>query len=166
MKNITKLLLLGGVIVFATFSCEKEETPKLSDFMEGYITGSFICDETGGKEGQATGKKTERAYCILLDSSENTDSHWPMDFYTFNLPSDFFDYPTEILSNTHDGSNCGPVFFPDSMKNEYKISFKYKKPEKSERIYFACGFCSMMALTFPWKDYDQVTLINITKMDQ
>jgi len=165
MKTITKIIFLCGIFVLSDFGCEKEDIPELSDFVEGYIVGSFKCDEADSEEGQATGSKTQRGYCILLEGSENTDSHWPMDFYTFNLPSDLFNFPNEILSILHDGSNCGPVFFPDSLKNKYKISFKYREPKESERIFFACGLCTMMDLTFRWIDYNQVTLKDITKIN-
>ena len=165
MKTITNILLLCGIIILMAFSCEKEDIPELSDFVEGYIVGTFICDEDKSENGQGTGSKTDRGYCILLEGSKNTDYHWPMDFYTFNLQSEIFDFPTEILSVLFDGSNCGPVFFPDSLRNEYKISFKYREPKESERIFFACGGCTMMHLTFSWIDYNQLILKDITKIN-
>ena len=164
MKTIIKILFLCGIIALMAFSCEKEDIPEWSGFVEGYIVGTFICDEDDSENGQGT-SKTDRGYCILLEGSENTDSHWPIDFYTFNIPSDIFDFPSEILSVPVDGSNCGPVFFPDSLRNQYKISFKYREPKDSERIFFTCGGCTMMDLTFPWRDYNQVILKDITKIN-
>ena len=166
MKTIKKILSLCGIIILTAFSCEKEEIPEWSDFVEGYIVASFKCDEVDSEEGQATGSKTPRGYCILFEGSENTDSQcWPMDFYTFNLPSDLFDFPAEILSVPVDGSNCGPVFFPDSLRYQFKISFKYREPKDSERIFFACGGCTMMDPTFRWIDYNQLILKDITKIN-
>jgi len=165
MKTITNILFLCGIIILTAFSCEKEDIPELSDFVEGYIVGTFICDEDVSENGQGTGSKTDRGYCILLEGSENTDSHWPMDFYTFNLQSEIFDFPTEILPVLFDGSNCGPVFSPDSLRNEYKISFKYREPKESERIFFTCGPCTMRDITFRWKDYNQVIIEDITKIN-
>ncbi len=165
MKNILKLLLLSGVIVFATFSCEKEEAPKLSDFTEGYITGSFICDKMDS-EGQSIGKKTERAYCILLDSSKNTDPLRRMNFYTLNLPSDIFEFPPTIISVLYNGGNCGPAFFPDSIRTKYKIKFQYRILNNDEKEQFSCGACTADRPSFLWENYNQATLKNITKIDQ
>ena len=165
MKIVPKILFLCGIIVLMAFSCEKENKPKLSDFVEGYIVGTFKCDEDDRENGQGTGSKTDRGYCILLEGSENMDSHWPINFYTFNIPSDLFDFPAEILSVPLDGSNCGPVFFPDSLRNQYKISFKYREAKESERIFFTCGGCTMMNPTFPWRDFNQVILKDITKIN-
>lgn len=159
-----KILFLCGIIVLTVYSCEKEDIPELSDFVEGYIVGTFICDEDKSENGQGTGSKTDRGYCILLEGSKNTDYHWPMDFYTFNIPSDLFYFLSEIFSVPVDGSNCGPVFFPDSLRNQYKMSFKYMEPKESERIFFTCGPCTMMDLTFSWIDYNQLILKDITKI--
>jgi len=161
-----RILFLCGIIVFAAFSCNKENTPEWFDFVEGNIVGTFICDEDVSENGQGTGSKTDRGYCILLDGSENTDSYWPMDFYTFDQLSEFFDFPFEILSVPFDGSNCGPVFSPDSLRNKYKISFKYREPKESERVFFTCGGCIMMDPTFRWMDYNQIILKDITKIIQ
>ena len=165
MKTIVKTLFLCGVIVLMAFSCEKEDIPDWSGLIEGYIVGTFICDEDDSENGQGTGSKTDRGYCILLEGSEYMYSRWPIDFYTFNIPSDLFDFPSEILSVPVDGSNCGPVFFPDSLRNHYKISFKYRDPKDSERIFFACGLCTMMDLTFRWINYNQLILKDITKIN-
>ncbi len=162
MKALIKILFICGIIVLMAFSCEKEDTPELSDFVEGYIVGTFKCSETDSENGQATGSETDRGYCILLEGSENTNS-WPLDFYTFHIPSDLFDFPAEILSVLCDWDNCGPVFFPDSLRNEYKLSFKYRNPKESERIYFICGPCGAAGLPFPWQDYNQVILENFSK---
>lgn len=164
MKTIKRILLLCGIIALTAFSCEKEDIPELSDFVEGYIVGAFICDEVASENGQATGSKTDRGYCISLEGGENTD-YLSMQYYTFNLLSEYFDFPTEILSIPVDGSNCGPVFFPDSLRNKYKLSFKYREAKESERIYFTCGPCTMMEPAFPWQDYNQVILKDITQIN-
>jgi hypothetical protein len=166
MKTILKILFLCGIIVLTACSCEKEDIPEWSDFVEGYIVGTFKCDETDGEVGQATGSKTDMGYCILLEGSENMDSPWPIDIYTLNLPSELYDFPPEIHSVLWDHSNCGPVLFPDSLKNEYKLGFKYRNPKESERIFFSCGPCTAMGIPFPWKDYNQVILKNISKINQ
>lgn len=166
MKSSIRILFLCGIILLTAFSCDKEDIPEFTDFVEGYIVGTFKCYETDGEEGQATGSKTNMGYCILLEGSENMDSHWPIDIYTFNLPSKLFDFPDEIYTKFYDNSNCGPVFFPESLKNEYKLGFKYRDPKESERIFFVCGPCTMSDLLFPWKDYNQVILKDITKINQ
>ncbi len=166
MKASIRILFLCGIIVFTVFSCKKENTPEWSDFVEGYIVGTFKCDETGSEEGQATGSITDMGYCILLEGSENMDSSWPIDIYTFNLPSGLFNFPDEIYTVLWDHSNCGPVFSPDSLKNEYKLGFRYRNPKESERIFFSCGPCTMNDLPFPWKDINQVILKDISKINQ
>ncbi len=83
IHKISSALLLLALIITG---CEKENEPKVTRPVVGYIVGSFICDESDPETGQATGNRTERGYCILLEGSENKDSHWPMDFYTFDLP--------------------------------------------------------------------------------
>lgn len=166
MEAIIRILFLYGIILFTAYGCEKEDIPELSEFVEGYIVGTFKCSETDGEVGQATGSNTDMGYCILLEGSENMDSDWPMDIYTFNLPSELFDFLPEIHTILWDHSNCGPVFFPDSLKNEYKLGFKYRNPKESERIFFACGPCTMNDLPFPWKDYNQVILKDISKINQ
>ena len=165
MKTILKILFLCGIIVLTAFSCEKEDIPEWSDLVEGYIVGAFKCDEDDSENGQGTGSKTDMGYCILLEGSEYMYSRWPINFYTFNIPSDLFDFPAKIFSVPVDGSNCGPVFFPDSLRNQYKISFKHREPKDSERIFFTCGGCTMMDPTFPWRDYNQVILKDITKIN-
>ncbi len=165
MKAILKILFLCGIIVLTAFSCEKEDIPELTDFVEGYIVGTFKCDETESETGPTT-RITNYGYCILIDGSQNTSSHWPMDFYTFNLPDNLFDFPNKNMTIIYDGSNCGPMFFPDSLKSEYKIKFRYRDPKKPERIFFFCGACTAMDLEFPWRNYSQVTLDNITKINQ
>ena len=166
MEAIIRILFLYGIILFTAYGCEKEDIPELSEFVEGYIVGTFKCSETDGEVGQATGSNTDMGYCILLEGSENMDSDWPMDIYTFNLPSELFDFLPEIHRILCDHSNCVPVFFPVSLKNEYKLCFKYRNPKESERIFFACGPCTMNDLPFPWKDYNQVILKDISKINQ
>jgi hypothetical protein len=157
-----KAKILRLVVITLLFSlmgagCEKED--EYSPLVEGYIVGSFICYEIGS-DGQATGNQTERGYCILLESDENTDSHWPMDFYTFDLPPGLFDFPEDIY-NSSDG---GPVFFPENIRNKFKIKFEYRKIGESERVNFSCGSYAM-SIPFPWENYDQVSLKNVSKIN-
>ena len=126
----------------------------------GYIVGSFICDEEDGETGKVTGMRTDRAYCILLEDSGNANSEYPMDFYTFDLPDNQYAFPDELLSPNYDGSNCGPHFFPDSLKYVYKISFKF---QKNDSVQFVCGPCTAMELSFPWQDFDQILVRNVSK---
>ncbi len=164
----TTILKISVIFLFLSLmgaGCEKEED-EYSGLVEGYIVGSFICYEVGS-DGQATGNYTGRGYCILLEGSKNTDSHWPMDFYTFDLPPGLFEFPEEILSSPVDynGNNCGPSFFPDNLQTKFKISFKYRDVKKAEEIKFSCGPCTFMELTFSWRGYNQVILKNLSKIN-
>jgi hypothetical protein len=141
--------------------CEKKDD-EYSNLVEGYIVGTFICDQIDAKSGAATGDKTQRGYCISLKSSENKTSSYPMDFYTFDLSRELFDFPNEILLSNFDGGNCGPNFFPENFRNVYKIKFKYQILNEDYKSDFVCGPCAAMEAGFPWKDYKQVKLRDIT----
>lgn len=142
--------------------CVKDENTKNSDYVNGYIIGSFVCDEFDRVTGEATGNKTPRGYCILLEGSANASSHWPMDYYTFNLPAELFNFPEEIIHEL-DGYTCGPYFFPDSYRNKYKIRFKYRLLNEEEKVKFACGGCLTLGLWFPWNNYQEAFLDNVKK---
>lgn len=137
-------------------SIEKKQESLFSGFVEGYITGSFRCNET--RNGQATGNLTERGFMIILE--DNTDS-----LYTFTLPPNLIDFPAEILTPDYDGNNCGPTFFPDSLKDEYKIRFRYRTPEDFEDVQKACGPCQYMFPTFRWEEYDQIIIREVTRIN-
>lgn len=79
----TLLLLLPLCVVLLGAGCDDDD--EYSDIVEGYIVGSFIADEFNS-EGQATGNKTERGYCILLEGSEDNF----MSFYSFNFSDSLF----------------------------------------------------------------------------
>ncbi len=159
---ILKMVFISLFLVLAGAGCEKED--EYSDLMEGYVVGSFICYEVGS-DGQATGNQTEKSYCILLEGSENADSHWPMDFYTFDLPAGLFDFPEEVSSLPLHGPDCGPSFFPDNFRNSYKINFQYKLLKGTEKNKFECGPCLAMYASFPWEDFSQVSLKGVSKIN-
>lgn len=162
MKTIS-LKISSLLMLFALMGagCEKEntESPNLA---EGYVVGTFICDKIDRKNGEALGHKTHRGYCVLLKNSKNKTSPYPMDFYTFDSSDNLFIIPEELLSIDFDGSNCGPYFFPDSLRNAYKIKFEYQILSEFDKSQFACGSCTTMELMFPWEDYSQIELKNIT----
>jgi hypothetical protein len=124
----------------------------------GYIVGSFIADEFNS-EGEATGNKTERGYCILLEGNEDKS----MDFYTFNFPNDLFSFPDEVLSPDYNGYDCGPTFFPDSLKYVYKIKLKYQIVREQDKVQFLTGACLDIGVPFFWENYDQVIVNETTK---
>jgi hypothetical protein len=157
--KISALLILFGLI---GAGCEKED--EYSILVEGYVVGSFICSEVGS-DGEATENQTEKAYCILLENSENENSHWPMDFYAFDLPAELFDFPEEIILPGSNGNDCGPWFFPDGSRNVYKIKFNYRILNEREKVKFACGSCTAMHQAFPWDDYNEVSLKNLSKIN-
>ncbi len=69
--------------------------------------------------GESTGIKTERGYCILLEGKDGSENKLEMDFYTFDLSSDLFNFSKDILFSTYNSDNCGPVVFSDSIRDEY-----------------------------------------------
>jgi hypothetical protein len=154
LKLLTIFLLLFPLcVVLLGAGCEKDE--EYSNLVEGYVVGSFIADEVNS-EGQATGNKTPRGYCILLERSENES----MDFYAFNFPDTLFSFPGEILSPNYNGYDCGPTFFPDSLKYIYKIKFKYQIVDELNKVQFVTE-CLAILPVFSWDNYDQV-IVNET----
>lgn len=149
------LLLLPLCVALLGAGCD--EGNEYSAFVEGYVVGSFIGDEVNA-EGQATGNKTERGYCILLEESENKS----MDFYTFNFPDSLFAFPDGVISS-YNTYNCGPAFFPDSLKYFYKIKFKYQIVDDPDKVQFITGACFAIGVPFPWENYDQVIVNEATK---
>jgi hypothetical protein len=156
-----RLMIPFLFMVIGMSGCEDEKN-EYSDLFEGYVVGSFICDETGNN-GQATENRTERGFCILIEGSENIKSHWPMDFYTFNLPNNLFDFPEELLPPGSNGKDCGPFFFPEEVRYLYKIKFKYRILDETEKNKFACGPCLAMDLSFPWDNYREISLKDVIK---
>jgi hypothetical protein len=163
-KMNTLFLKIAVILLLVIVAgCEKEnERETAKGESEGYIVGSFTCYEIDGN-GQATGQQTDRGYCILL--SGKIEYHWqkPMDFYTFDIQDNLFDFPKGIILPGSDGGNCGPRFFPDSLRNTFKIKFNYRPLNFKEKIEFVCGPCTAMEAGFPWDNFDQVRISDITK---
>ena len=162
MKQI--ILKLSTVILLFTFvgaGCQDENEPEFSDPVKGYIIGSFVGVKINPETGESTGIKTERGYCILVEGKDGSENKFEMDFYTFDLPSDLFNFSEDILSSTYNSDNCGPVVFPDSIRDKYLISFQYKIMDEEEKVQFGFdGPCFQMHQWFPWDTYNEITLKN------
>lgn len=157
---IIYLLLLPLCVVIPGSGCD--EYDEYSDYLTGYVVGSFIGDEVN-TEGQTTGNKTGRGFCIMLEENEiEGNENMYMDIYTFSFPEDIIVFPEEILS-TYNMNNCGPVFFPDSLKYTYKIKFKYQILDEPDKVKFVMGPCLTMLPPFPWESYDEVYFEDIIK---
>ena len=159
----TKLIISAFFLLFIFMGagCKKEKNGAPLK-VEGYIVGSFISDEVNKLTGQATGNKTQRGFCILLVNSKNVDNQWPMDFYTFKLPQSLFNFPENILTPLYNGNNCGPTFFPENLKNVYKIRFEYDESLNEDEIKFVNG-CTAFFQSFPWEDFAQVNIKNVSQ---
>jgi len=145
LRLITILLLLLPVcMVLLGAGCEKDQE-EYSDYVEGYIVGSFQCNNDS----------KERGFCIILEN--NADS-----VFTFSLPEDIFDFPQGIIKPGHDAFSGGPYFFPDSLRYEFKLKFKSKKPDKSEVIDCPLAF-NTMGIPFSWEKWNYVILENVSK---
>lgn len=150
-----KVSILKTSFIFLLFSlvwagCEKEN--EFSDFVEGYIVASFRCGELDPESGQGTGEPTTRGFFIMLENQSDS-------MYTFSIQETLFDFPEEILKPNHNIKNCGPVYFVNSQ--EYKIKFKYKNSNESEKIKFVCGPCTSMDPAFDWDAFKQVVINEI-----
>ena len=142
-----KPIILKISFIFILFSliqsgCVKEEH---SDYAEGYIVGSFQCYEYDA-----------RGFCIILANS--ADSIW-----TFSLPDSIFDFPQGVIKSGHDEFSGGPNFFPDSLRYEYNIKFRYRQPDKSEVSDCPLSF-NTMGVAFPWKDWNCVIVEDVSKL--
>ena len=156
MKIIKTFLVIPFLFILIGMAGCEDEKDEYSDFLEGYVVGTFIYEETGNN-GQSTGNRLQ-GYCILIEGSKNIKSHIPIDFYTFNLPDNIFDFPEE-LSGRFD---CGPHFFPDDVKYSYKIRFKYRILGKTEKTKFDYG-CITLYPPFPWDNYREISLKDVIK---
>lgn len=145
--NILKTIIALLILSVMGFGCKKNN--ESSGFVEGYIVGSFICDEA------SCGTQFQRGYCILLETNKND----LMDFYTFNLPTDIFAFPDNILKH-HDNNNCGPAFFPDNLIKTYKIRFQYLITKESRKPTYGCY---AMEIPFPWDNYYEVSMRDVIK---
>jgi hypothetical protein len=158
LKQHAIFLLLSPLCVALLGAGCDEDKDEYSDRVEGYVVGSFVGDEVNA-EGVAAGNKTPRGYCILLKGNGEKN----MDFYTFNFPDTLFAFPDKILTPNYNGNDCGPTFFPDSLKYAYKIKFKYQIVDEPDNVRFATGPCSFWLATFPWEDFNQVIVAETTK---
>jgi hypothetical protein len=153
MKALLPSILIIGLVIFSTNSCEDKDQ---DGFTEGYLTGTFLCSKV--EDGHPV--DTIRGFCISLDS-ENPNSNFPMSHFALSLPVDSLKSSSEIFKYKYNGSNCGPKFFPDSVKSNYKFMFKFRKSFGNEIIKFVCGPCTAMEMSFPWSQYDQITIEEI-----
>ena len=152
MKKYLISLMLTGLIFFVQQSCEKEKNSFKT--AEGYIIGSFRCDETDGQNGLATGESTPQGFVIVFENGNDS-------LYTFSLSENLFDFPSDILAQGANVNNCGPIYF--SNKKEYKIKFKYKDPNDSEMVYFTC-FCYDYLIPYNWNSINQVIIEDVVKI--
>lgn len=140
-------------------SCQEDNLKNLT-YDEAYISGWFIGQEVDS-DGKATGKETNIGYCILLKDSEKANSNQPMDFYTFSFPDSLFSFPDTSMYPFYDSNNCGPIFFPDSIKDTYKFKFDFETVSELEKVNFIMG-CYHHLPTFEWEKYKQLKLNTIS----
>ncbi len=159
MKLTNIIYYFFGILIIIPLSCTKE-TSDWSNFVEGYVVGSFKCHVDSSDK-----VATPLGYCILLEESQLTDTIYPMDFYTFNMPYNVVNYPVDTQSFHSNGNNCGPVFFPDSIQIKSKVRFRYKILNEGDKIKFWCGFCTAWQLQFPWEDYNEISVKDITHVE-
>ncbi|MDP3641754.1 MAG: hypothetical protein Q8S54_01045 [Bacteroidota bacterium] len=141
----TMLLKISFIFLFLSLmgaGCEKDED---SDYVEGYIVGSFQCNDYDG-----------RGFCIIL--ANNADSLW-----TISLPENIFDFPAGVIKSGHDAFSGGPYFFPDSLRYEFNIGFRYRQPDKSKVIDCPLAF-NTMGVSFPWENWNCVIVEDVSKL--
>lgn len=155
MKALLYLTFLSGLFCFMISACE---TNNLHNFEDGYISGTFSCN----KLINGAPNDSVRGFCILLKNRENSvTTYYPMDLYTFSTPEIPFSFPPEIINVRYDGTDCGPMFFPDSLIYKYKVKLKYRNTNDNEKVDFLCGPCASMEVGFPWKNFKQIIVEDI-----
>lgn len=154
IKNICLILILS----FSSIGCSEEKQPE-NGYEQALIVGSFLVNKTDKESGIGTGEII-RGYCILLFENKDSDLQYPLDYITFDLPSDLVDIPEELLSLDYDPDNCGPNFFPATYRFTYKIGLNYDVLNSKDETEFALGPCTASGLTFPWENYSQIKILN------
>jgi len=149
MKTTLKILFLSGLVGIMAFSCGKEKQTEWSDFVEGYVVGSFQCQDTL--------ENLHREYCIITVGNDTNQ------LFTFSIPDDLIQFPPGLIKPGYDENTGGPYFFPDSLKDSFKIRFKYKKAEPSEMVGCFIAF-NMLGPTFPWNEWQDVICTEITRV--
>ena len=138
------LLLLPLCAALLGAGCKDEEEDERYETAEGYIVGSFQCN---GSE--------IRNFCIILEN--NRDS-----LITSSLSEELFNFPSGIIKPGHNSFTGGPFFFPDSLRYEYIIRFKFRLPNEDELVDCPLAF-NTMGIPFSWENWNQVILTDVSK---
>lgn len=123
--------------------CDKES--EYSDFVEGNIVGSFQCPDNG-----------EYSYFIMLENGEDG-------IYTYTLPENTIDFPEGLIKTGYNAYTGGPNLFPDSLRQDYKIRFKYRLAEETEVVDCPVFYFTLLA-AFPWEEWDCVIISDVTQI--
>ncbi len=160
-----KIIFISAIsmCIFTFLSCHKEAENTFA-YAEGYVVGTFVCKQEN--EDGKFNKNTPMGYCILLKNSKHNVSNYPtiIDFYTFDTLTELLNLPSNLLAKGCSGSNCGPIFFPDSLRESYKIRFKYRLLNSAEKKRFHCGPCTTMDLVYPWENIQEIKTNDIVKL--
>ena len=158
LKVLKWSIIVWFLCAFAGTGCS-DDNSDITNSQIGYITGWFVGEELG-TDGKATGKMTPVGYCILLETSEIINSGGDMDFYTFDFPDSLFSFLDTDTFPMYNPNNCGPVYFPDSIKVATKFRFNAVPVHKSDKLDFTMR-CNFLEATFIWEEYEQVTLSHV-----
>lgn len=141
MKTKIKILSFCSLFFLVNNYCENQD---FNGFVEGYLVGSFQCPDL-----------VNPGFCIILEN--NIDS-----LYTFSLPENIFEFPIGVLKTGHDANTGGPFFFPDSLRYNYKIKFKIRKPTDSEIVKCVLPY-NTFGPTFSWNNWEQIIAKDFVK---
>jgi len=133
MKNLSKILILCGVIVLMGLSCDEDEKqlPIIDD--NYYIVGFENCTVYG---------QIRIGYYIISDELNEP-------LLTYNISDSIYKMPASIIMyDTYDTLYQIPApyfqnymstrYFPDSVLHKFKLKIEYREAVGDEIIYLAC----------------------------
>ncbi len=137
------LVLLSLCAALLGAGCEDEEDERY-EAAEGYIVGSFQCNGSG-----------IRNFCIILENARDS-------LITSSLSENIFNFPSGIIKPGHNSFTGGPFFFPDSLRYEYLIRFKFRLPNEDELVDCPLVY-NTMGIPFSWENWNRVILTDVSK---
>lgn len=130
MKKLELLGFLCGIILFVTYSCEKDEHPV--KYAVGYIVGYDPC---------TINHQYRIGYVIITKDLKDT-------LLTYNLSDSIYRMPASVVFN-RDTLYKIPwnffqnyqvtAYFPDTLYYKFGVEISYSLAKESEKVYNVCS---------------------------
>lgn len=131
MKQIKLIVFLCGIIIFAAFSCEKDE--QSVKYATGYIVGYDPC---------TINHHYRIGYVIISQDLKDT-------LVTYNLSDIVYKMPASVVFNSdtlykipwlYFQNYFGTPYFPDTLRYKYGVKVSYSIAKESEMVYNLCTY--------------------------